>query len=211
MPTVYTMPCTAVTIGLWQRPLSENASILPGLLSMFSAFGPKNLGMSRPAVKSLPSAHTTPTQYSSFRSSTVMASDICAIICGLNEFFFVVLSMMILNTRPCTSVRICPTWAFWSLISCPLRGSRRNPKYAAAATSRLIATNDSERKLPAVLLIGARHLTPTDQNLRHHKYAVPRRTDEDLVDANRFGHTCDEGDDATYILNAGQASQIFLA
>ena len=39
------------------------------------AFGPKNLGMSRPAVKSAPFAHNTPTHNSSSRSSSVMASE----------------------------------------------------------------------------------------------------------------------------------------
>jgi len=102
------MPCTAVTIGFRHRPLSANASILSGGLSTFSAFGPKNFGMSRPAVKSVPSAHTTPTQKFSLRSSSVIASEICAIICGVKEFFLAGLSMMILKMRPCTSVLICP-------------------------------------------------------------------------------------------------------
>src|SRR5262249_936827 len=55
--------------------------------------------MSSPAVKSLPSAQTTPTQYPSLLCRIVSASDICAIIWGLNAFFFAALSMMILNTR----------------------------------------------------------------------------------------------------------------
>jgi len=100
MPMVNTMPWTAVTIGLRHLFASPKTSILPSLRPHFSAFGPKNLGMSRPAVKSPPSAQTTPTQYSSLLCKVVSASDICAIISGLNAFFFAALSMMILNTRP---------------------------------------------------------------------------------------------------------------
>jgi hypothetical protein len=61
MPMVKTMPCTAVTIGFRHCPFSANASTLPGVGSTLSAFGPKNFGISSPAVK-LPSAQTTPTQ-----------------------------------------------------------------------------------------------------------------------------------------------------
>ena len=100
MPMVNTMPWTAVTIGLRHLFASPKTSMLPSLGPHVSAFGPKNFGISRPAVKSLPSAQTTPTQYSSLLCKVVSASDICAIISGLNAFFFAALSMMILNTRP---------------------------------------------------------------------------------------------------------------
>src|SRR6266436_186014 len=109
MPMVNTIPRTAVTIGLRHLFASPKTSILPSLRPHFSAFGPKNFGMSRPAVKSLPSAQITPAQYSSLLCKVVSASDICAIIWGLNEFFFAALSITILNTRPWTSVRICPS------------------------------------------------------------------------------------------------------
>jgi hypothetical protein len=54
--------CTAVTIGFRHRPFSANASTLPGVGSTLSAFGPKNFGISSPAVMVPPSVQTTPTQ-----------------------------------------------------------------------------------------------------------------------------------------------------
>ena len=41
MPIVKQIPCTAVTIGLRHRLFSANASMFPGLISVFSALGPK--------------------------------------------------------------------------------------------------------------------------------------------------------------------------
>ena len=61
MPIVKQIPCTAVTIGLRHRLFSANASMLPGLISVFSALGPKNFGY-QPGRESAPSAQRTPTQ-----------------------------------------------------------------------------------------------------------------------------------------------------
>jgi hypothetical protein len=63
------------------------------------AFGPKNFGMSRPAVKSEPTAQRTPTQRSGSRSRRVIASDNSSIMSGVKEFFFAGLSMTIFSMR----------------------------------------------------------------------------------------------------------------
>ena len=98
MPTVKQMPCTAVTNGLRQRFASPNGSMLPSGRGFTVAFGPKNFGMSRPAVKSSPTAQSTPTHWLSSLSRRVIASESWAIISGLNEFFFAVLSITIFIT-----------------------------------------------------------------------------------------------------------------
>ena len=72
-----------------------NGSMLPTGSGLRVAVGPKNFGMSRPAVKFSPTAQMTPTHSVSSRSSSVSASDSCSIIAGLKEFFFVGLSITI--------------------------------------------------------------------------------------------------------------------
>ena len=74
MPIVNVMPCTAVTMGFEHRRRSPNGSTLSSGIGLAVAFGPKNFGMSRPAVKWSPSAQITPTQRSSRASKSVNAS-----------------------------------------------------------------------------------------------------------------------------------------
>jgi hypothetical protein len=55
--------------------------------------------MSRPAVKSEPTAQRTPTQRSGSLSRSVIASESCSIMSGVKEFFFAGLSMTIFRMR----------------------------------------------------------------------------------------------------------------
>jgi len=98
MPTVNTIPCTAVTIGLRHWRTRPKGSTLPSGIGVRFAPGPKNFGMSSPAVKSFPAAHSTPAHSASSRSSSVSASDSCSIIPGSKAFFFAGLSMTIFRT-----------------------------------------------------------------------------------------------------------------
>ena len=71
MPTVKQMPCTAVTTGLRRAGASAERVDRVGRGLDGVAVGPKNFGMSRPAVKWSPAAQSTPTHSSSSRSNAV--------------------------------------------------------------------------------------------------------------------------------------------
>src|SRR5574337_9532 len=120
-PTVNVRPCTAATMGFVQRRPSAKGSTFPGSRGLAVALGPKNFGMSRPAVVSAPAEQNTATHRSSSSSNTVRWSLSCSIISGEYEFFLAWLSTVM--TAMCPSVRIVTSPGLLSvLISSPLVG-----------------------------------------------------------------------------------------
>src|SRR4030095_7680460 len=129
MPTVRQSPCTAATTGFMVRRFSAKGSTLSAGLSRRSRLGPKNFGMSSPAVVCSPAKARTATHSSSLRSNAVKASDSSLIMAGVKAFRLATLSTTILKMRPSVSVRIVPGWTVSGMMF--LRGGRRWRKVGA--------------------------------------------------------------------------------
>jgi hypothetical protein len=93
------MPWNTAITAFSVRRFSANGSMASAGGPTRLALGPKNFGMSRPAVVCSPAAHRTATHSSSSRSKAVSASLSATIISGTKAFVLRALSTTIFGTR----------------------------------------------------------------------------------------------------------------